>query len=174
MITQTSYGYIFDVTTGSWLPLTALGSNFPEPFTPSASVPLLAEVAFNLGFNGTAWEKIRVANVHKVARVTDSTNPDVVWAAVAAKKIRLMGFTLSVAGTQAAPEIIQLDLTFGSGGTLIWSGNVALQDTITADSQLGADFGQGILGPTNTGIFLSLSDDILTGDAAITLWGTEE
>jgi hypothetical protein len=173
MTIRTSYSFILDATNNKWVPLSGISSgSIPEPIVPGGL--LLPTLAYNLGFDGANWERVRVANIFQSVRVDGSGDPEILWAAVPGKRIRVMGIAVSVAGTLEETGVLNIDVSFDGGGPF-WQGNATLSDTLIGDTQMGVDFGQGKLATNvNTALVAEFSDTISDGDAAISVWGTVE
>jgi hypothetical protein len=119
------------------------------------------------GFNGSTWDRIRIANVFKTrtdASITAGT-PATIWTPSSGKKFRLLGLSLSlsVAGQiifkdgGAADAVILMSPKLAAAG--IW--------TIGRD-----DIGNGLLGAAADGV---LKVDVSgTGNVGGSVWGTEE
>lgn len=141
----------------------------------SATLFGVTEAAFLYGFNGASWDRIRSANVFKSVLATASGNTTV-WTPTAGKKFRLMGYTLSIAGTLAATGVELLKLTDAAAGTVIAQHQATITITTpTGDTQIGADLGNGFLsGAVNNALVVNLSATISGGGAVVNAWGTEE
>ena len=155
------------------------GSTGSDGDTPNLN-GVLFDVAHLRGWNGTGWDRIRVANVFKSVLATAAGNT-VVWTPTVGKKFRLMGYTLSVAGTLAATGVELMKLTDGVAGTTIAQHQAAMIQTTTVsisggDTQIGAALGNGYLsGAINTALQVNLSTAITGGGGCVVnAWGTEE
>lgn len=127
---------------------------------------------FNYGFNGTSWDRARVANVFKTLTTTVSAE---IWLPQAGKKFRLMGYTVSLSGTTASPGPFSWIFQDGDGGTTIRNHIATLATPVAGDTQIGADFGQGQLSSSaNNAFTVILSAPLATGAMCINCWGTEE
>lgn len=138
----------------------------------------LASDAFLYAFNGTTFDRIRAANIyHNV--VTAAAGLTAVWTPTAGKKFRLMGYTISVAGTIGAsgPNTIQLR---DGAATVIKTHLANMIQTPTAnisggDTQIGADLGQGQLSAAaNNVLNVNVGTALGSGGVAVNVWGTEE
>jgi len=168
-----SFNLSFNPATGNWDRIESAPAN-ADALVPSAIGNQLT-IAQLFGFNGTSFDRIRVANVFKSVLATAAGNT-IVWTPVAGKKFRLMGYTLSVAGTLAATGVELMKLTDAAGGTVIAQHQATLTITTpTGDTQIGADLGQGFLsGAINRVLNVNLSAAITGGGVAVNAWGTEE
>lgn len=165
------YIQVTDATGTTWEPFSASTITPVDPFTPSG--PIILTDAILLGWNGSAFEKIRVAHVFKTADIESSAAPVTVWTPATGKKFVLMGFTISAAGTLAAPGVLGIDVEDGVGN-VIWSGNATMQDTLQGDTQMGADFGQGyVSGAINRSLVIEITNDVSNGSVVINAWGIE-
>src|SRR5262245_12815875 len=63
------------------------------------------------GFNGTTWDRMRVANVFKSVALAAGTTETTIWTPQSGKKFRLMGFCLTAG---AATTLTFKDNTAGS------------------------------------------------------------
>lgn len=175
MNTGPVYTYVIDTDTGSWVPLT--GSSGADP-TPSGL--LLNVNAFMLGFDGAAYERVRVANVFRFLFVFEGASQNL-WTPALGKRFRLMGISASVCATTAAADSVSLILRDGAD-PIIWAGQFATNTDIEScvPISLGADFGQGYLSEGGgNALTVTLEDDsdfvdLVTGTACVTVWGTEE
>lgn len=135
----------------------------------------LAVFSYSAGFNGATFDRVRVANVFKTAFAT-AAGETAVWTPTGGKKFRLMGYTISVAGTLAATGTNRIQLLDGTGGTVIANHIATLTDTTpTGDTQMGADWGQGFLsGAADRILRVKLASAVSNGGVAVNAWGTEE
>lgn len=137
----------------------------------------LASESFLYGYNGSTFDRVRVANIFHTVVATAAGNT-AVWTPTAGKKFRLMGYTISAAGTLAATGVNTLQLR--DGGTVIKThlANMIQTPTVSisgGDTQIGADLGQGQLSATaNNVLNVNLSTAMATGGVAVNVWGTEE
>jgi len=134
-------------------------------------------ISQNYGFNGATFDRIRIANIyHTVVATAAGSTP--VWTPTAGKRFRLMGYTISVAGTLAATGVQALKLE--DGATVIKNHFADMIETPAVgasggDTQIGADLGQGQLSAAiNNVLNINLSTAIVTGGVAVNVWGTEE
>jgi hypothetical protein len=132
-------------------------------------------IAQLIAWNGDAYDRVRIANVYHSVLATAAGNTTV-WTPPAGEKFRLMGFTISVAGTLAATGVELIQLTDSNGGTVISQHQATVTITTpTGDTQIGADLGQGYLSAAaNNVLAVNLSSAMLTGGVAVNVWGTEE
>lgn len=149
------------------------------PLLPSSS-DAVADTAEGLsansklyGFNGATWDRVRVADVFKTV-VATAAGSSVVWTPAAGKRFRLMGYTISISGTTAATVTQALELL--DGATVIANHLATVTETTpTGDTQIGVDFGQGLLSSAaNNVLEIHLGTAMGTGGVAINAWGTEE
>ncbi len=149
----------------------AIGSNTDA--VPSQATGQQSVVAQLYGYNGASFDRVRVANVYNTV-VATAAGSTTVWTPAAGKKFRLMGYTISIAGTASATgvQVIKLE----DGATVI-KNHLATVDITTpvGDSQIGADLGQGQLSAVaNNVLNINLSEAMATGGVAVNVWGTEE
>lgn len=134
--------------------------------------------AYLYGYNGdlsnaAAWDRVRIANVFKNVVATAAGNT-AVWTPTAGKKFRLMGYTLSIAGTLAATGVNVLQLR-DNATVIARHGATVTLTTPTGDTQIGVDLGQGILSSTiNNVLNVNLGTAMATGGVYVNAWGTEE
>lgn len=151
------------------------------PATADALVPNATgnarDIAQLFGFNGTTFDRVRIANVfHSV--IATAAGSTAVWTPTAGKRFRLMGYTISVAGTLAATGVQTIKLE--DSATVIKNHLANVIETPSAsisggDTQIGVDLGQGELSATvNNVLNINLSTAMATGGVAINVWGTEE
>lgn len=166
--------YSFDPATGDFLqvfqaPIDADGL-IPANFSPT---PL--NYSALAGFNGTTFDRVRIATVYKTVLAT-ALGLTPVWTPTAGKKFRLMGYTISVAGTLAATGVNLLKLVDSVVGNVIAQHQATVTITTpTGDTQIGADLGQGFLSAAiNNVLQINLSVAMATGGVAVNVWGTEE
>lgn len=139
---------------------------------PTSTGNLLA-VAQNFAWNGASYDRVRVANVFKNT-VQTATGPTTIWTPAGGKRIRLMGFTLSISGTLAALGTLTIQLLDVAA---VIDTHFATVNSATplGDTQIGVDLGQGqLLAAANDILRIQLSNAMLTGGVAIKAWGTEE
>lgn len=123
-------------------------------------------------YNGASWDRARGQNISKTLSAT-ATGDNTVWTPTSGKKFRLMGYTISVAGTLAS--LGPLTLQIKDGATVVYNHIVAVAATLAGDSQISASLGQGYLSTAaNNTLRLNLGGTLLTGAATINAWGTEE
>jgi hypothetical protein len=124
------------------------------------------------GYNGATWDRMRVANVFKSAVIT-AAGSIALWTPTAGKKFRLMGYTLSVAGTLAAGAIEVIQLL--DAAAVIARHGAFVPAAVASDTQIGADWGQGYLSTTiNNVLNVNLGTAFTAGAVYVTAWGTEE
>jgi hypothetical protein len=154
-----------------------VGAANADGLTPN-SVGNLLTVAQLFGWDGAAFDRVRVANVFKTVS-TAAAGLTAVWTPAAGKKYRLMGYTIDVAGTLAATGTQVLTLRDGAA-TVIKNHVANLIQTQTAsisggDSHMGADLGQGQLSAAiNTTLNINLGTAMASGAVTVNAWGTEE
>lgn len=133
----------------------------------------LAVASHGYLFNGSAWDRARGNNVNKTVLVT-AAGDTTIWDPAAGKRVRLMGLSISASGTAAALVADLLKLTDGTGGTVVWQGYIAVNTTVTGDTQISANFGNGILLTADNNLVANLATAFASGGAAVNAWGTEE
>lgn len=136
---------------------------------------LLAVAAFGYGNGGTdGLRPTRVAAAFPGPTTITTNVATPVWGPTGGNRLVLMGFTVSVCGTLAAPGPLEIALS-EEGGAAIWSGLAFCNDTFLGDTQLGADFGNGRrFEDVDTDLIVTLSDNLVSGAVIITPWGIEE
>jgi hypothetical protein len=138
---------------------------------------ILITLADMRAFNGTTYDRVRIANVFKTAFVT-AVGPTPIWTPAVGKRFRLMGYTIDVAGTAAATGTQRIELL--DAAAIIRNHLAAVIQTPTASisggaDHMGADLGQGELSAAaNNVLNVTLSFAMATGGVAINVWGTEE
>jgi hypothetical protein len=174
-VTTAGMGYSFNATTGFWERIES-ASAAADALVP-ATVGNQLVIAQLFGYNGATFDRIRVANIfHTVlATLVGST---AVWTPTAGKKFRLMGYTISVAGTLAATGVQVLKLEDAAVVIKTHLANVIETPTVSisgGDTQIGADLGQGQLSAAvNNVLNINLGTAMATGGVAVNVWGTEE
>lgn len=134
-------------------------------------------IAQEFGFNGTSFDRVRIANIFHTV-VATAAGSTAVWTPTAGKRFRLMGYTISVAGTLAATGVQALKLE--DAATVIKNHFANVIETPSAsvsggDTQIGADLGQGQLSAAiNNVLNINLGTAMATGGVAVNVWGTEE
>lgn len=132
----------------------------------TANYPLL--------FNGSTFDRQRGTAVFKTVVITAAGNTTV-WTPTSGKKFRLMGYSISASGTAASLVANLLKLQDGAAGTNIAQHFIAIALTVTGDTQIYADLGQGVLsGAVDTVLNANLATALTAGGIAINAWGTEE
>lgn len=115
-----------------------------------------------MGFDGTNWQRYRLANVFKPQDAAAVGTEVTIWTPAAGKKFRLMGGVLAVATAAGAVK-----LRDNTAGTII-----AVIPTLTLSDPVPFVLGQGILS--------AAANNVLTAQGAATavlhglVWGTEE
>jgi hypothetical protein len=123
------------------------------------------------GFNGASWDRIRAANTFKTASVT-AAGSSIVWNPGAGNFFRLMGFSISVAGTTAAAEIQTIQLL--DGATVIKNFVCPLGTTVNPVAVFAEDLGQGYLSALAANdLNIGLGFAMATGAVTINAWGTQ-
>lgn len=87
------------------------------------------------------------------------------------KLLRLMGYTISVAGTLAAAGVQQIQLVDAASSAILATHFATVDTTATGDTQIGADLGNGIL-LTGYLLYVNLGTAMATGGVAVNAWGT--
>lgn len=160
---------------------TDASGNFPAQITgrevDTDGNPTTDEGMLNLsylyGFNGASWDRVRLADVFKTVVATAAGNT-AVWTPGAGNYFRLMGFSITVAGTIAAAGVQTIQLL--DGATAIKNFVTPLGTTATAVSSahFGEDMGQGYRSSALANVLeINLADAMLTGGVAINVWGTQ-
>ena len=136
------------------------------------TVLALATQGFGYGWQGLGWDRIRVANVFHTVLAT-AAGTTAVWTPTAGKLFRLMGYTLSIAGTLAATGVQTIQLL--DAAAIIKQHNAAVATPIVGDTQIGVDLGNGQLSAfANNVLYVSLGTAMASGSVAVNVWGTEE
>ena len=130
-----------------------------------ASTPALLGAGFNLGFNGTTWDRVRTPNTFKPFSVTVASigTGQTVWDPAADKRFRVMGFAVT------SDKAVQVNFKDGSVATIFST------PAVVAATPFGVSgIGNGMLSASaNNLLTLDVSASVpvvLTG----TCWGTEE
>lgn len=168
-----AFGQVVNPLTGIFAPLTALDTvsdNIDLSFNNPAQLSLSALY----GFNGSTVDRVRIAKIYKTVDAT-AAGLTALWTPTAGKKFRLMGYTISAAGTLAATGVNQIQLRDGAA-TVISRHNATMTITTpTGDTQIGSDLGQGYLSTTiNNVLNVNLGSVVTNGTVAVNAWGTEE
>lgn len=150
--------------------LKSQGTTADQQLMQAGGVALSA--SYTYGFNGDSFDRNRVANVFKTVVATDSGDT-AVWTPASGKKFRLMGYTISVCGTFLTLGVQTIVLN--DGATAVANHVAGVGATVSGDSQIAANLGQGKLSDTaNNVLNITLGTDMLTGAVTINAWGTEE
>lgn len=137
----------------------------------SAAQDGVVTLSYLYGFNGASWDRIRVANMYESISAT-ADGSTLILSPGAGNAFRLMGYTISVAGTLAAAGILTIQLAHGA--TPFQEYGVALSTTASS-VQLGADLGQGYLSPVAADdLNIILGSAMATGAVYVNAWGTIE
>jgi hypothetical protein len=170
-----AWGYSYNTVTTAW------DRNYSAPANADGLTAVAQGNQLNIsqlfGWNGASFDRVRVANIFYTV-VATALGATVVWTPAAGKKFRLMGYTLSIAGTLAATGVQAIALL--DSATVIKNHFAHLIQTTTAnisggDTQIGADLGQGQLSAViNNVLSITLSVAMATGGVAVNVWGTEE
>jgi hypothetical protein len=170
-----SVPYLLNPTSGVSNPAES-GNSTQDGLAPQ-SVGNQVVIAQLFGWNGASFDRIRVANVFKTV-VATAAGSTVVWTPTAGKSFRLMGYTISVAGTLAATGVQALQFLDGATAIKNYFADVIQTPTVSisgGDTQIGADLGQGQLSAAvNNVLSISLGSAMVTGGVAVNAWGTEE
>lgn len=162
---------INSITPGVVFPISGSGSSTTDGQAGIAGTLAQAE-NFNYGYNGATWDRARVANIFKSVSATASGST-AVWTPAAGKKFRLMGYSISVAGTLAVLGADVLNLL--DSATVIFRHVVAIGATVSGDSQIAASLGQGYLSAVADQVLnINIGTALLTGAVTVNAWGTEE
>jgi len=164
-----------------WDPITAVYEQvFQAPINADAIDPALftpapLNISVLSAFNGATFDRVRVANVFKTVLAT-ALGLTTVWTPTAGKSFRLMGYTISVAGTLAATGVELIKLVDNVVGNLISQHQATVTITTpTGDTQIGASLNNGFLSAAaNNVLKVNLSAAMLTGGVVVNVWGTEE
>jgi len=126
---------------------------------------------FLYGFNGSTWDRVRIANTFKTLSATASGNT-AVWTPGAGSKFRLMGFEITVVGTLSAAGIQVIELL--DGATVIKNFLAYVGTTGAAAQVFAEDMGQGYLSTTAANVLnINLGTAMSTGAVTINAWGTQ-
>lgn len=166
--------YSFDPDTQTYLQVFQAPVNL-DGIIPANFSPAPLELAILSGFNGSTFDRVRVASVFKTVIAT-ALGLTTVWTPAAGKSFRLMGYTISVAGTLAATGVELIKLVDNIVGNVISQHQATVTITTpTGDTQIGADLGQGFLSAAvNNVLKVNLGTAMATGGVAVNVWGTEE
>lgn len=137
---------------------------------------LLLTSAWQMGFNGASWDRVRVANVFKTVAATALGNT-AVWTPASGKKFRLMGGLITIAGTAAAISVEVVQLTDGAAGTVIVDAAGVVPTALASGQTVVIPFtlGQGYLsGAANTVLEANLGTAMASGAVYVSIHGTEE
>jgi hypothetical protein len=138
---------------------------------PNTLIGLVTD-SFGYGFNGVTWDRLRAANVFKNV-VATAVGDTVVWTPAAGKKIRLMGYAISVCGTLAVlgVQVIQLR----DAATVIARHAAAVGATVLGDSQFGTLLDNGLsFALADNVLNINLGTAMASGGVYVNAWGTEE
>jgi hypothetical protein len=170
-----SFQYLFDPIGGIWGRAESASAE-SDSLAPTA-IGNERVIAQLFGWNGASFDRIRIANVFKTVVATEA-GATALWTPAAGKSFRLMGYTISVAGTLAATGVQTLQLLDGATAIKNHLANVIETTTVSisgGDTQIGADLGQGELSAAaNNVLSINLGSAMATGGVAVNAWGTEE
>jgi hypothetical protein len=126
----------------------------------------LGVYATQAGFNGDAWDLVRVANVFKYLNIAAlaAAGVSTVWTPTTGKKPRVMG--MAIAYTSAG----QLNVRTGSAG----SGTTFLGTRAAGADTFLIDLGQGKLASAANDVVEVINAGGANFDGTILIWGTEE
>lgn len=169
---QAAQAFSFGYNGATWDRRRSQGNNADA--IASVTLGVQDAASFPFLFNGATFDRQRGANVFKSVVVT-AAGDTTIWTPTSGKKFRLMGLSISASGTAAALVADLLKIQDGAGGANLWQGLIAVAVTVTGDSQIFVDFGQGRLsGAINTVLNANLATAFTAGGAAVNAWGTEE
>lgn len=129
-----------------------------------ATAQTMITSAYNQGFNGSTFDRIRVGKTYKYIEylnLADNT-ATTVWTPASGKKFRLMAVQISSSAASL------LHLRDGAGGTIFHT-----QRTAGIDSKY-FEFGNGYLSATANNVLEILNKSTATINVWVTAWGTEE
>jgi len=135
----------------------------------AAPAATLAVGAFGVGFNGVGYDRQRFPSAFLTSEKTTSAT---LLAVAGGTYFRVMGLAISVCGTIAGAA--GLVLTLSLGATPFYTAHVFAGAVITGDTQLGADYGNGIAGADGADLSITFSEALLTGSAGVNVWGILE
>jgi len=167
--------YVLDPVTATYFQVFS-ASIVTDAIDPTIFTPLPFNLSALSAFNGATFDRVRVANVFNSVLAT-AAGLTAVWTPAAGKSFRLMGYTISVAGTLAATAVELIQLVDNAIATKVIARHQATVTitTPTGDTQIGAELNNGYLSvaPDNV-LRVNLSAAMATGGVAINTWGTEE
>lgn len=134
---------------------------------------LLGVASFGRGFGGVDFHALRTPTVFRTVTAT-AAGETIVWNPAAGRRFRLMGYSISVCGTLAALGVETIDFLDGTGGAIIASHLAAVAATVSGDSQISVQLGNGIPGVLDNNLVVDLGTAFTAGGVAINVWGTEE
>ena len=139
--------------------LTSSSGGSADGLTVSGTLQVIT--AYQRQFNGSTWDRVRVANVFKPVTLASGTAETTIWTPASGKKFRLMGFLL----------------TCGAASTLTFRDNTA--GTIIATARGGTDIpiptppmGNGLLSASANNVLTVTRGTACTLDGFV--FGTEE
>ena len=166
------FTYSLDATAGDWQSDISSGNEADALVALTNGIKNV--LSYSYVFNGATYDRVRGAIVYKTV-VATAAGETTVWTPAAGKRVRLMGYTLSVAGTLAATGVETIQLLNGNAGTAFANHLATVtQTTPTGDTQMGADLGQGKLLTADANLRIKLGTAMSTGGVAINAWGIEE
>lgn len=163
--------HITAITPGITFPVNGAGENDIDAVAPVNNGLVQCEI-FSLLFNGSTWDRERGSKIFRNVLST-AAGATAVWTPAAGKKFRLMGYSISVSGTLAAVAANAIQLL--DGATVIARHFAAVAATVTGDTQIFVDLGQGILSAAaNNALSVNIATAFTAGGCAVNVWGTEE
>lgn len=130
-----------------------------------ATAQTMITSAYNQGFNGSTFDRVRVGKVYKYIEYLNLANATAttVWTPAAGKKFRLMGVMIGLGATNGL-----VHLRDGAGGSAFFTA----RDAAAASIQFS--FGNGYLSSTANNVLEIYNATGSTINAWVTAWGTEE
>jgi hypothetical protein len=132
--------------------------------------------SFMYGYDGVDWDRIRLANTFKTVSAT-ALGATAIWAPAGGNLVRIMGYTISVAGTLAATGVQTIKILDAAATVFQHVANVIQTQTVSisgSDTQIGADLGQGyVTAIAGNTVNVSLGTAMATGAVTVNMWGIE-
>lgn len=140
---------------------------------------VLTTLAKTQVWNGANYDRLRTANIFKTI-IASAVGNTIVWTPAAAKKFRLMGYSIKVTGNATQAVAGNFEITLNDSGTAIGCGDSEYVPAVALNALGGSNGNQrgltnGYLSLlANNVLNVNLSAALVSGEVRINVWGTEE
>lgn len=146
----------------------------------SASINKLAAIVYQMCFNGSTFDRVRVANMYKTT-VATASGDTAVWTPTSGKKFRVMGYQIQMSSNASLAAGAVLEIVLRDGATPIGVGSSVFVPTIAVTTTPGMSNSGWILlsngflsSAANNVLNVNLSAALVTGEVRVVVMGTEE